>query len=1573
MRRHLFAHEEDDLNNPGMRRHTDTDNDYAKQAQTTRWWLNVLQWPAIRLRMKNGYRIEYPLYQQIMKWGTEAHKQEVMEYVNTQPGGGFGETSVGENVSKETISQSETKKTDEGTNSLTEEQKSLKNQTPLPSTEIVEEPVIPGELHYTVQPGDILLEVGERSGLNSTEFFRLNKQVLARPGRELFPGEILRFPPHSKIGLAAEPSAQQTFPPESTTNTMAPVNTGKPGDDFGYIVSTTPEYYITYGIYYGKVVPAIAIVTSSRKQAQEFAEEMGYQFYYDINPKTRARSVLRQKGATEVYNRAHYSFSVQLIDEVNAVAQDYTLRNKAVSEGNLGEAFTQLVRHAQEIVLGPDYYYIGMYDEKSRNAVKQYIELKNTNAAPLTNPYAIENLNENIRNDATIAQQVAIISIQGTGKLYEYATQYLNHNWDEEMRERYFYKILKYRETEPEWSVIEWQNFLGSSNYKINGIDRSFYHCSSVEICAQKGLDESHRKHLEAWNFFNLLLSDGNFVYDAPQQLYLLIELEGAQPYSRPYFGRFTNYTDFRAALSTYMQHVNDGQSTASNVVQADNPSLKGFYENYLYKSTTAFIDERENQINFQYHRYVSTDNQPKPELFALMEELTTLKDEIKKISIVQTKVSSVSKVVGKAETVVYYEDVSSELAQIDGLKQQLYKKLAAIAEYHVILNSREFKNHDEKEYNYTSVLILVDHAEKKDTAYFISKFKSIKDDRLEKINDLRKQLAEDPDKIWLFDQLVAATQNNLGFVSGTVYHTIIQGWQQQVKNKYAPSTILMMVNAVLGLVSLFVPPTLLLTGALAVSSGILLAESIEEYSFKNAASGTGFSNKDSLAEAPSLIWVILNSVALVFDGLAFLQAVSAFRAVGKDLSLLLFDKSGRLITDPEKLVAIEKQAYQLLLTRGVKEAEAARVSKQLTNREFLLRMEREQAARDALLVTKKNTPLMPLPKNIQQLLADPMLGALYTAGAYRLQDTLVGNTHLLDVFTRIFADYQPRILSRIIRSCGESEPVAAMLGKIHAGMAGSNNTFNYTHFIQSEFGRPTASYIQFFNRLDGAGIQTTDVAKAAENARAGRTTLEAANLFRATLLEKVALHETSLLHAPAGKPAQAAGAATSSNAQQQLANAVEQMNEPQLEQFLKDLNANHRGMDAAEYAALKTQGEAALLKQIELKILDPVTGQIDPAKLRTLLSKLEKQGIRTLTGKEAEVILRQHNANALYIPHDVPGMPGTLVFSNTANRMQVMEELMHLEQHRITGFRELTGGEIIEMEIDAHSQMLAYARGKGWTKEEVELLERNKRFWEADKTRYEKDEIFREDFDLYHGAFASRIDEPVPGLWESIDPAYQPKGVRFEDVIEQGDLPNQVKVRTNIEFDGVAGKSFFIRIYDKDQKMLVLSHGFIAKNPITMNIINEHRWIKDVNVPLVLDKGIPTQMYVTLRQLKLMNINPSEIKFVKMSTIQNEETTLFVTDWLKRTKSNDLSKMNNLVLDAPSMQYAKSTITQMGLSIQDAKILTGNGKYAIDSIDILRSFGFKYPDDLLVKYGLISSDYVHYNFDILLSIKTKN
>lgn len=67
------------------------------------------------------------------------------------------------------------------------------------------------------------------------------------------------------------------------------------------------------------------------------------------------------------------------------------------------------------------------------------------------------------------------------------------------------------------------------------------------------------------------------------------------------------------------------------------------------------------------------------------------------------------------------------------------------------------------------------------------------------------------------------------------------------------------------------------------------------------------------------------------------------------------------------------------------------------------------------------------------------------------------------------------------------------------------------------------------------------------------------------------------------------------------------------------------------------------------------------------------------------------------------------------------MEELLHLEQHRILGFKELIAGDILRMENEAHEVLLAYARNKGWTKAEIEAIEHNQKYWREKSAEYAK------------------------------------------------------------------------------------------------------------------------------------------------------------------------------------------------------------------------------------------------------------
>ncbi len=167
---------------------------------------------------------------------------------------------------------------------------------------------------------------------------------------------------------------------------------------------------------------------------------------------------------------------------------------------------------------------------------------------------------------------------------------------------------------------------------------------------------------------------------------------------------------------------------------------------------------------------------------------------------------------------------------------------------------------------------------------------------------------------------------------------------------------------------------------------------------------------------------------------------------------------------------------------------------------------------------------------------------------------------------------------------------------------------------------------------------------------------------------------------------------------------------------------------------------QALSLADIEGRIIDEA-GNIDPEKLKEFFNELQAQGVQIMTGKNAEALLKKHNANALYLPGDTPGQPGMIVLREGADKQHIIEEIFHLKQHEQEGFRTLGASEIIDMELEAHDQMLEYARTKGWTKEEIEQLERNKAAWESDKKKYNSDVEFREKFDAELGGFKNRDD----------------------------------------------------------------------------------------------------------------------------------------------------------------------------------------------------------------------------------------
>jgi hypothetical protein len=201
-------------------------------------------------------------------------------------------------------------------------------------------------------------------------------------------------------------------------------------------------------------------------------------------------------------------------------------------------------------------------------------------------------------------------------------------------------------------------------------------------------------------------------------------------------------------------------------------------------------------------------------------------------------------------------------------------------------------------------------------------------------------------------------------------------------------------------------------------------------------------------------------------------------------------------------------------------------------------------------------------------------------------------------------------------------------------------------------------------------------------------------------------------------------------------------LNPPVIEDVVAKLPEEYKSRVKAEadVKVITPKKESIDISQLEKSILD-AAGNIDPVKLRSLLSSLEAKGVKIMTGEAAEQLLLKRNANAMYIPGDVAGQPGMLVLRENADRKLLIEEIFHLKQHELEGFRTLEPSEIIDMEIDAHNRMIEYAENR-WSKEEVEQLKQNKEAWEGDQKKYMEDEEFRKKFNEEYGGFKNRKDQ---------------------------------------------------------------------------------------------------------------------------------------------------------------------------------------------------------------------------------------
>jgi hypothetical protein len=173
-------------------------------------------------------------------------------------------------------------------------------------------------------------------------------------------------------------------------------------------------------------------------------------------------------------------------------------------------------------------------------------------------------------------------------------------------------------------------------------------------------------------------------------------------------------------------------------------------------------------------------------------------------------------------------------------------------------------------------------------------------------------------------------------------------------------------------------------------------------------------------------------------------------------------------------------------------------------------------------------------------------------------------------------------------------------------------------------------------------------------------------------------------------------------------------------------------------------------------------------------------------------------------------------------------------------------------------------------------------------------------DADAAEAAKARRralVTDPVPALFEGIDPAHPPRGWTFTDtVIDRG--PDVVRVETAIT-DPTGGTGNIRREYNRKEKKWTLSSAFLDQL---------EAWVP-ASVPLG-SRGINLITYATLRQKKLAGVGAGDvapaIKKQKWSSIVNERTMLQLAKL-----GGDEGRRDEAITSTHSWTYAMTALTQ--------------------------------------------------------------
>lgn len=201
---------------------------------------------------------------------------------------------------------------------------------------------------------------------------------------------------------------------------------------------------------------------------------------------------------------------------------------------------------------------------------------------------------------------------------------------------------------------------------------------------------------------------------------------------------------------------------------------------------------------------------------------------------------------------------------------------------------------------------------------------------------------------------------------------------------------------------------------------------------------------------------------------------------------------------------------------------------------------------------------------------------------------------------------------------------------------------------------------------------------------------------------------------------------------------------------------------------------------------------------------------------------------------------------------------------------------------------------------------------------------------------------------------------LRMEDIrLQDGTIIKQLSYSAN----NVNG--WFVRGFNNERKEYLMLDSFFDKE--------FPRWNRNVKVPLVKGEGIPMALYMDLVLMKKFEINPDELKAIRICNV-HEWDSVFHLNNLSR-KHDENTDLGLLFKETRLFKSRNNVIIQTGLKITDLKILTNNVVFnhpqhlkthrkETDLLDI-KNLCNKYEIDFM-------EDQIMWNFDVLIQVSSK-